>query len=94
MTPFHRLLAVLVAAIWGVNFLAIHASLEQFPPFFLAALRWTLIAMQQGARAEAGEYPICELEEAAARVPELMHDVMRMTRHPSGMPAGNIGRWS
>ena len=59
-----------------------------------AHLRWTLIAMQQGARAEAGEYPICELEEAAARVPDLMHDVMRMTRHPNGMPAGNMGRWS
>lgn len=41
----HRLLAGLVAALWGVNFLAIHASLEQFPPFFLAALRWTLIAV-------------------------------------------------
>lgn len=45
MIPSHRLLAILVAAIWGVNFLAIHASLEQFPPFFLAALRWTLIAI-------------------------------------------------
>ena len=45
MSPLHRVLAILVAAIWGVNFLAIHASLEQFPPFFLAALRWTLIAI-------------------------------------------------
>lgn len=45
MTNNHRLLALLVAAIWGVNFLAIHASLEQYPPFFLAALRWTLIAI-------------------------------------------------
>lgn len=41
----HRLLAVLVAAIWGVNFLAIHASLVQFPPFFLVALRFALIAV-------------------------------------------------
>ncbi len=41
----HRLLAVLVAAIWGINFIAIDASLDQFPPFFLAALRWTLIAV-------------------------------------------------
>ncbi|ASJ75831.1 EamA family transporter [Granulosicoccus antarcticus] len=45
MPNTHRLLALLVAAIWGVNFLAIHASLEQYPPFFLAALRWTLIAI-------------------------------------------------
>ncbi|MGC3992741.1 MAG: EamA family transporter [Propionicimonas sp.] len=41
----HRLLAIAVAAIWGVNFLAIHASLDQFPPFFLVALRFTLIAI-------------------------------------------------
>ena len=41
----HRLLALFVAAIWGLNFIAIHASLTQFPPFFLVALRWTLIAI-------------------------------------------------
>jgi O-acetylserine/cysteine efflux transporter len=41
----HRLLAVAVAAIWGLNFLAIHASLAQFPPFFLVALRFLLIAI-------------------------------------------------
>ncbi len=41
----HRLLAIAVAAIWGVNFLAIHASLTQFPPFFLVALRFALIAV-------------------------------------------------
>lgn len=31
--------------LWGLNFLAIHASLGQFPPYFLVALRWTLIAV-------------------------------------------------
>lgn len=41
----HRLLAVTVAIIWGINFLAIHLSLEAFPPFFLVALRFTLIAI-------------------------------------------------
>ena len=41
----HRLLACLVAVLWGVNFLAIHASLEQFPPLFLVALRFTLLAV-------------------------------------------------
>ena len=41
----HRLLAVLVAIIWGLNFIAIHASLEQFPPFFTVALRWTPLAV-------------------------------------------------
>ncbi|HAM45714.1 MAG TPA: EamA family transporter [Propionibacteriaceae bacterium] len=41
----HRLIAVAVAAIWGVNFLAIHLSLQAFPPLLLVALRFTLIAI-------------------------------------------------
>ncbi len=41
----HRLLAIAVAVIWGANFLAIHLSLVSFPPFFLVALRFTLIAI-------------------------------------------------
>lgn len=40
-----RLLAVLVAVCWGVNFTAIHLSLQQFPPFLLVALRFALIAV-------------------------------------------------
>lgn len=45
MTPRHRLLAVAVAVSWGLNFVAIDASLEQFPPMFLVALRFALIAV-------------------------------------------------
>ena len=41
----HRLLAMCVAAMWGVNFLAIHLSLQQFPPLFLVALRFAVIAI-------------------------------------------------
>ena len=41
----HRLAAALVAVIWGVNFVAVHASLAQFPPFLLVFLRWTLVAV-------------------------------------------------
>ncbi|MEN1976499.1 EamA family transporter [Cellulomonas sp. P4] len=40
-----RLLALTVAVIWGLNFPAIHLSLEQFPPFFLVALRFALLAV-------------------------------------------------
>ncbi|KQT02599.1 EamA family transporter [Cellulomonas sp. Leaf395] len=40
-----RLIAALVAVLWGLNFPAIHLSLEQFPPFFLVALRFALIAI-------------------------------------------------
>jgi O-acetylserine/cysteine efflux transporter len=45
MPPRDRLLAGLVALIWGLNFPAIHWSLEQFPPFFLVALRFALLAL-------------------------------------------------
>lgn len=41
----HVLLAVGVAVVWGLNFLAIHASLQQFPPLFLVALRFALLAV-------------------------------------------------
>lgn len=40
-----RLLAALVAVCWGLNFPAIHLSLQQFPPFFLVAVRFALIAV-------------------------------------------------
>lgn len=41
----HVLLAVSVAVIWGANFVAIHESLLQFPPLFLVALRFGIIAI-------------------------------------------------
>ncbi|MDQ0372183.1 EamA family transporter [Cellulomonas humilata] len=40
-----RLIAAFVAVLWGLNFPAIHLSLEQFPPFFLVALRFALLAI-------------------------------------------------
>ncbi|GAA1920969.1 EamA family transporter [Nocardioides hwasunensis] len=45
MPTRHRLLAASVALCWGLNFLAIDASLQHFPPFFLVALRFALIAV-------------------------------------------------
>jgi drug/metabolite transporter (DMT)-like permease len=40
-----RLLAALVAVLWGGNFLAIDVGLDHFPPLFLAALRFAVIAV-------------------------------------------------
>jgi O-acetylserine/cysteine efflux transporter len=39
-----RLLAVLVAVCWGVNFPATALALEHFPPLFMVALRFALVA--------------------------------------------------
>lgn len=41
----HVLLALTVIVLWGVNFIAIHFSLEHFPPLFLVGLRFALLAL-------------------------------------------------
>ena len=41
----HVLLALTVVTLWGLNFLAIHFSLEQFPPLFLVGLRFLVLAI-------------------------------------------------
>lgn len=45
MPARHVLLALVVATLWGLNFLAIHASLQHFPPLFLVALRFGVMAV-------------------------------------------------
>jgi len=45
VTTRDRLLAALVALLWGANFLAIHVGLQHFPPLFLAGLRFAIIAV-------------------------------------------------
>ncbi|EME17189.1 EamA family transporter [Rhodococcus triatomae] len=45
MTNRDRLLGLTVVLLWGLNFLAIRAGLDQFPPFFFVALRFLVIAV-------------------------------------------------
>ncbi|MGN7133853.1 EamA family transporter [Rhodococcoides corynebacterioides] len=45
MTTRDRLLGLTVVILWGLNFLAIRAGLDQYPPFFFAALRFAVIAV-------------------------------------------------
>lgn len=42
MTPRHALLALLVVAVWGTNFVVIKAALATLPPLLLATLRFAL----------------------------------------------------
>ena len=44
MKPRHVALAVLVATIWGVNFVVIKVGLRDFPPLFFSALRFLAAA--------------------------------------------------
>lgn len=45
MTPRHVLLGLLVALIWGVNFVVIDLGLHDTPPLVLVALRFALVAV-------------------------------------------------
>ncbi|MFD7626137.1 EamA family transporter [Streptomyces sp. NPDC059851] len=45
MRPVHTALAVLVAAVWGVNFVVIQIGLGHFPPLLLSALRFLAAAL-------------------------------------------------
>jgi O-acetylserine/cysteine efflux transporter len=45
VTPRHLLLGLLVALIWGVNFVAIDLGLRDTPPLVLVAMRFALVAV-------------------------------------------------
>lgn len=45
VTPRHILLGLLVALIWGTNFVAIEIGLRDTPPLVLVALRFLLVAL-------------------------------------------------
>ncbi|WP_035794631.1 EamA family transporter [Kitasatospora mediocidica] len=45
MLPRHIALAVLVAAVWGLNFVLIDVGLKDFPPLLFCALRFAVVAV-------------------------------------------------
>ena len=45
LLPRHMALAVLVAAVWGLNFVLIDVGLKDFPPLLFCALRFTVVAV-------------------------------------------------
>lgn len=45
MRPAHGVYAVLVALIWGGNYVASKIGMQAFPPFFYTALRFALVAL-------------------------------------------------
>jgi O-acetylserine/cysteine efflux transporter len=45
MRGIHIFYAVLTVAIWGCNFLAVHISLQEIPPFLLCSLRFIFSAV-------------------------------------------------
>jgi len=45
MKPLHVAMAVLVAAIWGVNFVVIRIGLDSYPPLLFTALRFVVSSL-------------------------------------------------
>jgi len=45
MSARHTAVAVLIAVVWGVNFVVIHAGLQHFPPLLFSAMRFTFVAV-------------------------------------------------
>ncbi len=45
MKPVHIFMAVVVAAIWGFNFVVIRWGLDSYPPLLMAALRFAVAAL-------------------------------------------------
>ncbi len=45
VAPLHLLLALLLVAVWGTNFVVIHVGLQRFPPLLFGGLRFTLAAL-------------------------------------------------
>ncbi len=45
MQPLHAVLALLVVAVWGTNFVVIKVGLHDFPPYFFAVLRFLFSAV-------------------------------------------------
>jgi len=45
MKTHHLLLAVLITAIWGINFSVIKLGLQEVDPFILAGIRFLLCAL-------------------------------------------------
>jgi O-acetylserine/cysteine efflux transporter len=45
LPALHAVLALAVVAVWGTNFIVIHAALAHFPPLLLATLRFTFAAL-------------------------------------------------
>jgi len=45
MSTRHTAVAALIALVWGVNFVVIHAGLQHFPPLLFSAMRFTFVAV-------------------------------------------------
>jgi O-acetylserine/cysteine efflux transporter len=87
MRSVHVAIAVLVAAVWGLNFVIIEVGLEEFPPLLLSALRYLLallpLAVMRGGRPAPWRWIL-----AAGAAIGLLQFSLLFIGMDVGMPAG------
>jgi len=87
MRPRDLVLAVAVAAVWGVNFVVIDTGLEHFPPLLFSALRFGLAAFPALLFVGRPQVPWRWLITVALVLGVVKFSLLFMGMH-AGMPAG------
>jgi O-acetylserine/cysteine efflux transporter len=82
-----RLLALTVAVVWGLNFPATAIALEHWPPFLLAAVRFTLLAVPTLLFVPRPPIPFRMLVLVGATLGVLQFAFLYLSM-ASGMPSG------
>ncbi|WP_267425470.1 MULTISPECIES: EamA family transporter [unclassified Curtobacterium] len=82
-----RLLALTVAVVWGLNFPATAIALEHWPPFLLAAVRFTLLAIPTLLFVPRPPIPFRMLVLVGATLGVLQFAFLYLSM-ASGMPSG------
>ena len=82
-----RLLAVVVAVVWGLNFPATALALDHYPPFLLAAVRFTLLAVPTVLFVPRPRIPFGRLLLVGACLGVLQFAFLYLSM-ASGMPSG------
>lgn len=81
------MLALLVAAIWGFNFVAIHLGLESFPPFLFSFFRFSLAAIPAVFLIRRGSVPWAVIFKVGVVLGTVKYSMLFLGMK-IGMPAG------
>jgi len=87
MPARHVLLAVGVAAVWGVNFTVIELGLDDFPPLLFACLRFVAVFLAAAVIAPPRDVPVRQVVLVGLTL-SAGHFGFLFTAMHAGMPAG------
>ena len=89
MSPRDRLLALVVVVCWGVNFPMTALALDHFPPIFLVALRFALLAVPTLLFVPRPAIPWSRLQMVGVGLGILQFGILYLGM-AAGMPSGSI----